>query len=107
MKNSNPKPEVCPDEELLAAYTEGGLSEAERDRIEEHLVVCGKCIDSVVVTSELESSYIKDGKEYATGEMITKAKELVKPPEKHSLFWERKKTGLQPHPKQQQRERSR
>ncbi len=33
----------CPDAELLAAWSEGGLGAGERSRLEEHAATCGRC----------------------------------------------------------------
>jgi len=89
MEKQKQIPTECPDDELFAAYIEGSLSEAERERIEEHLVGCGKCVESVISASESESAYDTAKESFATGDMVKKAKELVKPRETHTLFWER------------------
>ncbi len=38
----------CPPLEELAAYCDGRLSPASRDRLESHLVVCPDCLDQVI-----------------------------------------------------------
>lgn len=44
----------CPDEERLADYLEGCLSEKERSHVEEHLAGCEICLERLAVTSRLE-----------------------------------------------------
>jgi len=43
----------CPDEEWLADYLEGRLSEKERSHVEEHLAGCEICLERLAVTSRL------------------------------------------------------
>ena len=43
----------CPDEEKLAGYLEGRLSEAEKSQMEEHLSDCQICLEGLVVTNGL------------------------------------------------------
>lgn len=43
----------CPDEEQLADYLEGRLSEKERSHVEEHLAGCEICLEGLAVTSRL------------------------------------------------------
>ena len=43
----------CPDEERLADYLEGRLSEKERSHVEEHLAGCEICLGGLAVTSRL------------------------------------------------------
>jgi hypothetical protein len=85
-KKLNPKPSVCPDDELLAAYHAGNLTQKERERIEEHLVVCNQCIESLISFDEVESSYDTTKETFTTKEMVKKAKGLVKTPEKPPLI---------------------
>src|SRR5436190_2126141 len=42
--------ESCPIEEELAAFVEGGLVGAARERVEAHLVACEDCLDVVAAT---------------------------------------------------------
>lgn len=39
----------CPDEETLAAYVDGLLSQMERTRVEEHILACDLCLEEFVV----------------------------------------------------------
>ncbi len=42
--------------ELVTEYLEGGLADAERERFEEHVIVCGGCanyVDQIRTTIEL------------------------------------------------------
>ena len=43
----------CPDEEKLAAYLEGRLSDEDRSLLEEHLCDCQLCLEGLVVTNDL------------------------------------------------------
>lgn len=85
MKKLSPKPESCPDDQLLAAYHEGGLSQEEMARIEEHLVLCERCTENLILLSEVESSHEPVRGSFATEEMIKKAKGLVRQPVRQSL----------------------
>jgi len=85
MKKLNPKPSVCPDDELLAAYHAGNLTQEERERIEEHLSVCSQCIESLISFTEVETSYDTIKETFTTKEMVKKAKGLVKAPGKPPL----------------------
>ncbi|MCK4389832.1 MAG: zf-HC2 domain-containing protein [Desulfobacterales bacterium] len=44
---------LCPDEEMLADYLEGRLSDEERSQMEEHLSACKGCLEELVVTNSL------------------------------------------------------
>lgn len=79
MKKMTPKPGTCPDDELLAAYLEGSLTEEEKEGIEEHLVLCEKCTENIISFSEVESSYEFAEDTFATQEMVKRVKDLVKP----------------------------
>lgn len=100
MKKLSPKPAKCPDDELLAAYLEGNLGEKDRDKIEEHLVACTKCTESLIASSEVESSYPFTKETLFSDGMVRKVKDLVKPRETIPL-WERVSSwffGLRPVP---------
>jgi len=84
----NPKPTECPDEELLATYLEGSLIQDEIESIEEHLVLCRECADTLISFSEAVSSSYSEKEYFTTDDMIKKAKDLVKPREVSTL-WER------------------
>jgi len=88
MKKLSPKPAVCPGDELLAAYLTGRLTQKERQRIEEHLVLCEKCTETLISFSQVESLYQSTEKNFTTEEMVKRAKGLVKPREKQAL-WEK------------------
>jgi hypothetical protein len=87
IKKLNPKPTVCPDEELLAAYLENSLTQDETDGIEEHLFLCDECADTLISFSETESMGYAKRESNATDGMIKRAKDLVKPQEMPTL-WE-------------------
>ena len=95
VKNQGPKGEVCPDEEILAAYYEGNLGEVERERIEEHIAFCSECTESLLSFAEAESSYSPDVKSYSTDKMLGRAKSLMKEKERTSM-WEGISSWLSP-----------
>lgn len=43
----------CPDDEMLAGYLDGGLSDAERSDIETHLSSCDSCLEGIIITKDL------------------------------------------------------
>jgi hypothetical protein len=88
MKKLNTKPAACPADEILAAYLTGSLTQKERQRIEEHLVLCEKCTETLISFSQTESSYQPTDKTFTTEKMVKKAKGLIKPREKQAL-WEK------------------
>lgn len=100
MKKLSPKPGACPEDELLAAYLEGGLKEKDREGIEEHLVLCSQCTESLISLSEAESSDLSTDESFSSERMVRRVKDLVKPRETISL-WERVSSwffGLRPVP---------
>lgn len=100
LKKLNPKPESCPDDQLLAAYHESRLSQEETEKLEAHLVLCERCTENLIVLSEAVSSYDSTKEPLATQGMVRKAKSLIKSsPE--SQLWERISswvTSLRPIP---------
>jgi len=88
MKKLSPKPKKCPEDELLAAYLEGSLKEKEREGIEEHLVLCSQCTESLISLSEAESSYPSTEESFSSDRVVRRIKDLVRPRETFSL-WER------------------
>lgn len=44
---------TCPDEEMLAAYVEGVLSEHERPQMEAHLSACDACLEEFKLTNSI------------------------------------------------------
>jgi len=80
MKKLSPKPESCPDDELLAAHHEGALTQKETEKIEDHLVLCDKCTENLLLLSEVEGSYDSGKENLATDEMLWRAKNLVRAP---------------------------
>jgi len=53
MRAQAPATNDCLDDNDLAAYSDGGLAEADRDRVESHLVRCARCLDGYVQLSEI------------------------------------------------------
>jgi len=80
MKKLNPKPESCPDDQLLAAYHEGGMTREETKRIETHLLLCERCTENISLLSEVKDSYSSGKQSHATREMVQRAKDLMPPP---------------------------
>jgi len=82
MKKAEPRPEPWPDDQLLAAYHEGGLTVEEAERLEAHLALCERCTEHIVLLSEMEdpSRSVKDP--MITQDMVQGAKELVHQPPK-------------------------
>jgi len=86
IKNMSPKPDVCPSEEQLAAYLEGGLVQDEIDSIEEHMAVCDDCIENILSLSEKKSSGLFVKGEPVPKDMILKAKSHMKPQKMPTLM---------------------
>lgn len=79
MKKLSPKPESCPDDQLLAAYHEGNLTKEETEKVEAHLVLCERCTENIILLSEVESAYSSTKEPLSTKEMVQRAKDLIKP----------------------------
>jgi hypothetical protein len=88
MKELSQRPKTCPNEETLAAYQEGSLTKEEAEQIEEHLVLCERCTENLILLSEARSSYDFAEDSFATKGMVERAKDLVKPRPGPRL-WER------------------
>lgn len=82
------KPSDCPDEELLAAYIEDSLSQKDKSKIEEHLLLCSECIDTLAVSSKVAKEVSSSKKSFVTNGMKNKAKGLVKS-RYETPFWEK------------------
>ena len=89
MKKLGPRPRSCPDDQLLAAYHEGSLTQREAEGIEEHLSLCDRCTENLIVLSETVSSYEPAKESLTTEEMVKRAKNLVKPMPDAPSLWER------------------
>jgi hypothetical protein len=44
---------TCPNEEMIADYLEGRLSQKERSAMEAHLADCDSCLDALIISNEL------------------------------------------------------
>ena len=88
VKKLRPKPLLCPDEELLGTYFEGNLKPEEKGRVEEHLTICSRCIQTLISLSQLESSDSRARESLASKEALKKIRNLVPQPERQSL-WEK------------------
>jgi len=90
MKKLGPKPRSCPDDQVLAAYHEGSLTQEKTEGIEEHLALCDRCTENLIVLSETVNSFEPAKESLATKEMVKRAKNLVKPiPDDAPSLWER------------------
>jgi hypothetical protein len=54
MQTSITKSGNCPDDKLLLHYTEGLLSESEKEKMEQHLLACDYCLNHIVVYEKLK-----------------------------------------------------
>ena len=81
------KPDKCPEETLLALFIEGKLSDNERLAVVEHLSLCPRCLEAVLLES-VESPE-KEPAEAALAvlpEALKKVKDLVRAEPDTSLF---------------------
>ena len=67
----------CPDEERLADYLEGRLSEKERSHVEEHLAGCEICLEGLAVTSRLMQDRDRFELDHVSNEVTEAAVRLV------------------------------
>jgi len=67
----------CPDEERLADYLEGRLSEKERSNVEEHLAGCEICLEGLAVTSRLMQDRDRFELDHVSNEVTKAAVRLV------------------------------
>lgn len=67
----------CPDEERLADYLEGRLSEKERFHVEEHLAECEICLEGLAVTSRLVQNRDQLELDHVSNEVTEAAVRLV------------------------------
>lgn len=78
-----PQPSPCPDDHQLVCYLEGRIAQLARARVEEHLVHCASCAETVAeITAQL----------YPTGTPSPEAVECTSPPartlDRYELFEE-------------------
>ncbi len=88
MKGQIPKPVRCPDDELLAAYRAGTLTQVEMEKIEEHLGLCENCTESLLSLAEAEGSYSPAQDTFVSKKSIKKVKALIKPRDTGDI-WEK------------------
>ncbi|MDL1963140.1 MAG: zf-HC2 domain-containing protein [Deltaproteobacteria bacterium] len=67
----------CPDEERLADYLEGRLSEKEKSHVEEHLAGCEICLEGLAVTSRLMQNRDRFELDHVSNEVTEAAVRLV------------------------------
>jgi hypothetical protein len=72
----------CPDELTLAAYSEGSLDAARRDRLEAHLDRCAFCYDQVAFLLRAADAPLPES---VPASLLARAEELV--PERVTLGW--------------------
>lgn len=74
-KADNPKvDQLHPDEETIACFLEDRLSQAENERMKEHLINCNSCAEIVAIQMKLETT---ETKQISEG-LLNWAKDLVK-----------------------------
>jgi len=88
MKKIETKPSDCPDEMLLAAYIDNTLQPEDKSKIEEHLMLCNECLDTVVLSSKAKKETFSFRKSPVTKDMTNKAKGLIRQPYEDTL-WEK------------------
>lgn len=76
-EHSTPSNNVCPDDEMLAAYVDGNLSEKDAENCETHLAKCEDCMDVVVSLYQLQKESIENEQFTPSYAAIRKAKDLV------------------------------
>ena len=67
----------CPDEERLADYLEGRLSEKERSHVEEHLAECEICLEGLAVITRLVQDRDRFELDHVSNEVTEAAVRLV------------------------------
>jgi hypothetical protein len=50
----------CPDEHLIAAYADGGLTEEDRSAVEAHIADCAVCLEDVAISARLGDGSSRD-----------------------------------------------
>jgi hypothetical protein len=65
----------CPEDQVIAEYFEGNLAEAERTRLERHLVDCRFCLASIGMLERLEQS---PGNQRVPGDVLATAKQMTR-----------------------------
>ena len=86
MKRHVPRPTLCPDEELLAGYLNGSLTEEEREKIEQHLAFCKECTNAVISLEKAKRSYSSTQESFTTAKMLKNAQSLMKSNDSISLL---------------------
>jgi hypothetical protein len=71
---------VCPDDEMIADYLEGRLSEKERFRMEKHLSDCETCSERLIIASTLMKRSGQAERETVLPEVTEAAVRLVQGP---------------------------
>jgi len=80
MRKSRMDLESCPEDHMLAAYYEGGLTSQDAESIEAHLTVCKECTDKIVLLSDSEVYCATVDDAFITEQMVQRAKNLMQPP---------------------------
>ncbi len=73
----------CPDEESLADYLGGLLTEDARQEIEAHLAACTFCVDDLVAVNKAAQDNVTEA---VPQRVIDRAMALVRPPERESFL---------------------
>lgn len=98
-RNSSHAPGSCPDDELLAAYLDGGLDEAQRETVEAHLDTCDDCrlMLGLAFQSQEEHSagYSQDMVDQASA-LARPAKAAGRTPARTNSIWDALRAFLTP-----------
>jgi hypothetical protein len=74
---------LCPEEELLAGYLEGDLSEKEKVKVESHLSDCEVCLHAVVISDDMvkrtDMSQLQNVPNQVTTAAIERIRERARP----------------------------
>jgi hypothetical protein len=82
-KRQHPSPQgTHPDEELLACFLEGKLSEREAGELKAHLVSCQDCLEALAFNPQLRVEETQE----VPAELVSRVKNLVSPQSNHSLL---------------------
>lgn len=75
--NLEKEKESCPGDRLLACYIDGLLREEEKDRIEQHLLVCSNCLELVILHEKVSQEEAHETIHAVPMEWIERAKNLL------------------------------
>ena len=67
----------CPEESLLACYSEGLLKDSEREWMEQHLLACGDCLQITLLNEKMKRDEVHETIPEAPMEWMERAKNLL------------------------------